>query len=314
MSTLKQCSWLYYCKYILNLPNSSNDGSSRGSVTHKILECLQRKSKRSITNNCARGDLLERIAAYPFSVKAISRLIGINAKKFGVADGKNLELIGQFISVALRNNFYLEHLDLQPPEYKFILGDPASDGYSVTGFIDKYGVCHKTKTVEIWDYKTSKSKFKGEELTNNLQALVYSLVMRKNYPDYKTSVNFLFLKFPKAPLQRVELDIDTIDGFEEMLKSVYEIISNFDYEAGKSNMASRSKAYSWLCGRCDYPGDTKDDGTLKWCCPYKFQQTYYAQVDENGNNIRTSYEESDLIPFGGKIVRKKYAGCPSFFE
>ena len=41
LKTLQSCTWLYYCKYILKLPDTTNSGALRGTHIHLILEILQ---------------------------------------------------------------------------------------------------------------------------------------------------------------------------------------------------------------------------------------------------------------------------------
>ena len=36
IKTAQSCSWLYWCKYKLKLPDTSNDGARRGSICHLI--------------------------------------------------------------------------------------------------------------------------------------------------------------------------------------------------------------------------------------------------------------------------------------
>jgi len=40
IKTVEGCSWLYWCKYKLKLPDASNDGAKRGSICHLIFEHL----------------------------------------------------------------------------------------------------------------------------------------------------------------------------------------------------------------------------------------------------------------------------------
>ena len=40
MGTLDKCSWQYWCKYVLKLPDTTNDGAIRCSICHLILELL----------------------------------------------------------------------------------------------------------------------------------------------------------------------------------------------------------------------------------------------------------------------------------
>ena len=37
------CSWQYWCKYQLKLPDKTNDGALKGSIVHLVLECLGKK-------------------------------------------------------------------------------------------------------------------------------------------------------------------------------------------------------------------------------------------------------------------------------
>ena len=40
IKTLESCSWLYWGKYHLHLPDTGNDGAARGTVCHWIFELL----------------------------------------------------------------------------------------------------------------------------------------------------------------------------------------------------------------------------------------------------------------------------------
>ena len=40
ISTLKKCSWTYWVKYVLKLPDTTNAGASRGWICHLIFEIL----------------------------------------------------------------------------------------------------------------------------------------------------------------------------------------------------------------------------------------------------------------------------------
>ena len=43
---------------------------------------------------------------------------------------------------------------------------------------------HYKKKLKIVDYKSSKYKFRGEELTSNIQAMAYSLAAKKIWPNH----------------------------------------------------------------------------------------------------------------------------------
>ena len=38
IKTLQTCSWQYWCKYHLKLPDRSNEGSLRGTICHAIFD------------------------------------------------------------------------------------------------------------------------------------------------------------------------------------------------------------------------------------------------------------------------------------
>ncbi len=46
IKTAQGCSWLYWCKYKLKLPDTSNDGAKRGSICHLIFELLGEKKTK----------------------------------------------------------------------------------------------------------------------------------------------------------------------------------------------------------------------------------------------------------------------------
>ena len=46
IKTAQSCSWLYWCKYKLGLPEKGNDGARRGSICHLIFEVLGVKKRK----------------------------------------------------------------------------------------------------------------------------------------------------------------------------------------------------------------------------------------------------------------------------
>ena len=45
IKTAEGCSWLYYTKYVLKLPDISNSGASRGTICHLILKIMKIENK-----------------------------------------------------------------------------------------------------------------------------------------------------------------------------------------------------------------------------------------------------------------------------
>ncbi len=68
------------------------------------------------------------------------------------------------------------------------------------------------------------------------------------------------------------------------------------------------------CGTAKYPGELKADGSPMHFCSYKFPGTYFAIIDKDGNNLRTSKTLGDLKIKPGEIaIKKTYSGCPFYF-
>ena len=70
-----------------------------------------------------------------------------------------------------------------------------------------------------------------------------------------------------------------------------------------------------VCGRADYAGQLKKDGTPMWHCPFKFPRDYYVLVNEKGDWVASADERETLVgraKNGLKIEKAKYEGCPAF--
>lgn len=283
--------------------DESNDGAKRGTISHLILECIQ---------NPKRHHLIEKFQKGGFAGNPnIHRLVLKHAKILAVDDGTNMDLIEGFIKVGLKTDFLCEGWDLKEPEKKFQI-DNADPEYKILGYIDKHAVSYCSENVRIDDYKTSKAKFTGKDAKFNIQALTYGLAMHKEGGYKKAFVNFIFLKFPKAPLQSFEFDKKILDGFEHYLGGVYKYLKNFNSKKACSNFARNNENY-FLCGK--EPGDLNKAGAPAWVCPWK-RPFLYWEIRDKDNKIKfTSKEEQkalDNLKEGDSISQKYYAGCPKF--
>jgi len=302
------CSFQYYLTYILGFRDfdKGNDGSKRGTITHLILECIQRKEPRHY--------LIEEFQKTGFKGnKNIHKLVMKHAKLLGVDDDENTKLIEGFIKLGLKTDFLCEGWDLEPPEKKFHIENKEPE-FNVLGFIDKMGISKCRKIGRIDDYKTSKVKFTGKDAKFNVQSLVYSLALAKEYDFDSYEVNFVFLKFPRKPLQTFNYTRDQINGFQYYLSHVYNYLNNFTFTKACSNFARNNESY-FLCGKYDYqPGDLKVDGvTPAWVCPFRLPFLYYELVEEDGKVVKKSKEKDELKPAAGqKVVDKYYQGCPAW--
>jgi ATP-dependent helicase/DNAse subunit B len=308
IKTFKSCSWLYWCKYGLGLPDTTNSGALRGTICHLIFELLLE----------SRHKKHQEIISEKKTIKAsppIDRLVKKHLKQSGIFDAENYDLMDEMIVVGLRSDFYVEGSELLDPEFEFDITNE-SPSYRIYGFIDKIAKFKNKNEILISDYKSSKGKFKGEDLESNVQAMIYSLVAKKTWPKLKPVVEFLFLRFPKKPIQRLEFSDDALEGFEYYLEEVYKSIRNFDEKDAESNFAADKpipkEGFSGklMCGFAKEKGQLKKDGSLMWHCPYKFDFSYHALKDKNGNVLKTDFENTFSPKKGETVEKMNYDGCP----
>jgi len=324
IKTLKECSWKYWCKYELKLPEASNDGSSRGWICHLIFEVLGNPRHRPhFTTIIRKQDT--------FASEAVYRLVLKHAKRLSVDDQENMEMIRDMILIGLSYDFF--GLDIGKPtkamsEYDFAIEkNDYPIRYNVVGFIDKLFLYRAKKTAKMRDFKSSSKMFKGQEITDNLQDWIYSLVIKNNFPEYSTRINeFPFLRHMNAKGEGIiampPIADHALEAFEYELSHYQQVVEDFTLSDAMKNFAADqgyptdgtfSKKLS--CGFADYPFHKKKDGGYRWHCAFKFPFEYYSVIGPDGDIVK-SYTEAefnpDLVPDDHMFVKMKYDGCPKF--
>jgi hypothetical protein len=289
IKTLETCSWVYWNNYHEKVPQTQNEGALRGTICHTVFELLLKvRHKRHynviIKNNSINGS------------KGISKLIKKLLLKVSL-DESHYELLDQMILVGLKQDFFGENGKIVKPEYSFDIKNEQPK-YHIRGFIDK--PIRTKKEMHIIDYKSSKYKFRGDDLEANIQAMMYSLASLKLWPKLKPIVKFLFLRFPRQPIQELVFTEDQIKGFEYYLEHINQYINNFDENSAKANFAVDNSKNKWMCG------------IGSWVCPYKAPYDYYVKINEDGEIIETSLKNDFKNIDGFKIEIRKYEGCPKF--
>jgi hypothetical protein len=289
IKTLETCSWTYWLNYHLKIPQRSNDGSDRGTICHTIFELLLNKRhlknyKRIIKKNAIDGD------------EGVDRLVKKLSAKVKL-DESNYKLLNDMILVGLKNDFFGEGGEIVKPEYDFDITNEEPK-YHIKGFIDK--PIKIKKEMHIIDYKSSKYKFRGDDLEANIQAMMYSLASKKLWPKLKPIVKFLFLRFPKQPIQELIFTDEQIKGFEHYLEHVNDYINKFNEESARANFAIDSQKNKWMCQ------------VGGWKCPYKDPYKYYVKVNDKGEVVETSLENNFKDIKGFKVETRDYEGCPKF--
>jgi len=289
IKTLETCSWVYWNNYHTKVPQSQNDGALRGTICHTIFELLLNKRhlknyKRIIKKNAIDGD------------KGVDKLVKKLSTKVKL-DESNYKLLNDMILVGLKNDFFGEGGEIVKPEYDFDIKNDEPK-YHIRGFIDK--PIKIKKEMHIIDYKSSKYKFRGDDLEANIQAMMYSLASKKLWPKLKPIVKFLFLRFPKQPIQELVFDDNQIKGFEHYLEHINDYVNKFDEESARSNFAVDSVKNKWMCQ------------VGGWKCPYKDPYKYYVKVNDKGEVVETSLENNFKDIKGFKVETRDYEGCPKF--
>jgi len=289
IKTLETCSWVYWNNYHAKVPQSQNDGALRGTICHTIFELLLNKRhlknyKRIIKKNAIDGD------------KGVDKLVKKLSAKVKL-DESNYKLLNDMILVGLKNDFFGEGGEIVKPEYDFDITNEEPK-YHIKGFIDK--PIKIKKEMHIIDYKSSKYKFRGDDLEANIQAMMYSLASKKLWPKLKPIVKFLFLRFPKQPIQELSFSDDEIKGFEHYLEHINDYVNKFNEESARANFAVDSQKNKWMCQ------------VGGWKCPYKDPYKYYVKVNDKGEIVETSLENNFKDITGFKVETRDYAGCPKF--
>jgi ATP-dependent helicase/DNAse subunit B len=239
IKTLQHCSWLWNAKYILKIPDTTNDGARRGTVTHSILESLINPRHRKHYDKIVKdGTILKHAGVLRLTKKLI--------KKEGLSE-EELPAIDSFTMVALKLDFFLEGYNLEDPEFKFEI-ENEKPRYKILGFIDKMGI--KGEVAKIVDYKTSKSKPDAKEQNFNIQGMMYMLVAKKTWPKVKKAfVNFLYLKFKQSPKLVFTCSDEKLAGFELYLEYLNDYLENWDLGKAMSNFGYDDYNKRRLCGK-----------------------------------------------------------------
>jgi len=326
IKTAQGCSWLYWCKYKLKLPDTSNDGAKRGSICHLIFELLGEERRKGHYDAIMEAEDI-------FAVPSIKRLVMKHAKREEVDDIENIELIKEMTFNGLNYDFFGRDLDkptqeLSEQDFDIVKND-GQIAYRIRGFIDKLFLYKKQKFALIRDFKTSKEVFKGKDLEDNMQDLMYSLATKHLFPEYHNKQSeFLFLKFELDPeakksgvLRMAPLSDEDLFGFEMQLTEIQRYLDEFTEEDAVANFAldkgfpsDNSFSGKLLCGFATKKGELKKDGTPKWHCSMKFDFFYYVFKNSDGQTVGSCFEEEfseDIVPEGCTYEMQYYRGCPA---
>lgn len=315
INSFKECSLKYFYRYNLHIPEPKHPMTALGTCVHNVLECLVNPrhykkyesiiTKRSISKKSVIGKYIikflnENNLDKNLFDNAVSLLIAGCEEDF-FCEGAE-EFIGAEIPFELKNE--------DPPYY-------------IVGYLDQLAR-YKDGWYRIKDFKSGKA-FSGQSATqSNQQALVYGLAVKKTIDsNAKIACDFIFLKYDGEDRRfRVRINDDRLLGFEQFLGQAYKEIVAFQPKDRWKNPAAKQpypadKSFSGptMCGRSKHKGHMVKDGSKEqYHCPVKWAFEFFALVDKDGNQLKTSLDEKDLKikEEGQKIEKRHWGGCEFF--
>lgn len=335
IKTAQSCSWSYWANYVLKVPDSSNDGAKRGWICHLIFELLGDPRHKSTYDEIILRDSV-------FECPPVRRLIQYHARRLGVNDVDNLKLIDNMTLAGLHFDFFGErrgvpHESISEQEFNITV-DEENKLYRLRGFIDKLFLYKDKKLAVIRDFKTSKSVFKGSELDDNLQDLIYTLAVKKLFPDFTSrEVEFLFVKFDlnsTGTVKMKDLSLEELEGLEFQLTRIQDFLENFDEYDAVSDLAANkyqeNRGYPpdgsfgglLKCGKDGYKIskgqpllDKNGDKVVAYICPHRKPMDYYVLKNADGKIIKSVFKEdkNKITPNekeGETVELFSYQGCP----
>jgi ATP-dependent helicase/DNAse subunit B len=293
IKTFEDCSTRYGYRYFYKIPEAKNAGALLGSIVHTVFECLTKSRRKSHFDKIIQSKWIAGSAS-------VQRLVEKLLKRDGIYNPENLLLVNDMIMVGLQNDFFPKKGSVIGVEQEFIIENKDPE-YIITGFIDKliqYG-----KKFKIIDYKSQKNKFTAEELSGNLQAMVYSLFLKKQQPKAASVVNFILLRYKKKPIQEVSFTEDQLLGLEYYLSILYKRLQKFSEKDMFINPAVNNQEKSWLCRA----GKT-------WRCPYLDPFEYFVLLNKDGKVVSSDFKKENLtIKNEGDTIQARYHnGCEAY--
>ena len=313
LKTYKSCSLLYYYNYVIRAPQSTNEGALCGGIIHIVLECLLKDKRRKMVEKIVKDKTIKKCKVVNYYVRKEVKKLGLKKASF--------EKIDKFILVALNNDFYCKNGQIIGREVEFDIKNE-NPRYRIKGYIDVL-VNYQDKFTRCKDYKSQKELFKGDDLTANIQGLMYCLAAYKLFPDRVPVTDFIMLNHEETPQQRFVATKAQLAAFEEKLSDLYIELENFQPRDRWKNVAANNSPPEdgsfggrLLCGFAKYPGHMKKDGSKAiFHCPYRFPYDYYSLYNAEGELLKTALKKEELKPKDGeRIELSSFAGCERFIK
>lgn len=290
LETYDNCQWDYYLKYNLGFKTPSGKSAILGTICHKVLEILARRTKANkITRNSIINDP-EFLLTICFN-KEVK-----NNPDAGILPN-DIKDCRKWLSNILDTEhdprrlkvLYIEHgflLEFHRPgfKYEFNTSDGIISGqFILNGYIDFINEIEENgeKVLNITDYKfgkyatdwaTGKEKT-NETLSKDLQLRCYFLACRNMFPQYKKfKLTLIFVQLNKI-FQCYMSDDDIAISIDDIRRRFKRIV-NTEYPQRLIDDASRSQ-FHFKCKHVCHFGKTKDTNGKSLC------EQYYREYIKN---------------------------------
>jgi CRISPR-associated protein Cas4 len=223
-NTFKNCPRMYEYHYIYRIPSLLRSHFDFGSAVHKVIEVLTKestKSRESLTIKLA-IDLLRR----EWDPKGFRSKLD-EKRSFQEAE----EILKVFIEE--QNKMDGKILEI---EKDFVLN---ISGINIKGRIDRIDMINN-KDLLVFDYKTSKAASSENKLKEDMQLILYSLVIEQTYDKRPIEVGCWYLRKNK----RVMIHVTE--------KEVTEILEQINSIVNQIKMGSFPPKPGWVCKNCDF--------------------------------------------------------------
>ena len=305
----EKCSWAYWAKYHLKIPDVTYQRTMIGNVVHSILESMLCDKRRDIVESIVKSKDI-------YSYKPMTRFVRMLSLLHGL---ENIEwdLINDLVLTAFSLGFFgKEGAEILPPEKKFEHKNE-NPRYNILGYID--ACLRYADEVIIRDYKCGKRKPSPEEKMFNIQSIIYDIALKKEGETRPIRTEFQYLDHPHDPIEKgTTLSEEEMEGFEYVLADYQEKFENFEekdaYRKFASDIKPRKDVFegSLCCGFARFIGQKKKDKYPMYYCGYKFAFDYYSLYNKEGKVVKTQKTPFENIQEQFYQKKHKYSGCPKF--
>ena len=118
IKTLEGCTWVYWAKYHLKLPDKTNSGAERGTLCHLIFELLLKpRHKKHFDGIIKKGSITGSSVILRLAIKHMKKFESNKVK--GKMEQENYDLVDKMIVVGLECDFFGEGGHIEKPEQEF---------------------------------------------------------------------------------------------------------------------------------------------------------------------------------------------------